>query len=216
MNCFAAFFAIAFELGYIAFSLYLFSSPAAVLLASQQRSRYGAMYQDVKGSDQSSLSIAVFHNIRILFLIIFMVFGADCPQFQASIYFVSATIGAGWDLALRPYEGILLQAQMLFLGLVKVAASVGYVILTVPTVTTSIAEMVGTYEVATLLAAIGVGMGLALVQQAMDVCAQVRAICRKLRNREKIYMPTGSDVQPSLNQEDNTSVGICKATRPHF
>ncbi len=184
------------EAAYVAFCLRVFAEPTCVLLAPRIKARYGALYEDLDGVSISSLSITCFHNLRLFVLIPLLVFTAGSPTFQSAIYVASAGLGLGWDLALAPYQGTLLTAQILLLGVAKVLASVGYVIMTVPTISSAASDSVCMYVIVVLLAAICGGLVLVLVQLIRGVCGEVREWYR--RSREKVYMAGSTE---SLNSE---------------
>ncbi len=173
--------------------IYLFSRPAELLLSPEFRSKYGALYEGLLSSSVSSLSIQAFHNLRLSVLIPLLVFSASSPPFQSGIYLASAGLSLAWDLALSPYEGKLLSAQMLVMDVAKVCASVGYVLMTIPGVSSRIGQNVCLVEVAVLVASICGGLALATIQMAMDAYVQVRKWCAK-RN-ERVYV---------LNQSSDT------------
>ncbi len=199
-NCLAACFAVVFEAAFLAFSVAFFiQQPVCVLVSSGCRSRYGALYEDLKGT-ATALSMATFHSLRVFVLISLLVLGAARPVFQSGAYIVSASLGLGWDIGLSPYEGRLLTAQMLFFGVAKVAAAAGYVILAIPTVSRNSAEGTYVYESVVLLGAMGVGVMMCILQVALQIWEQVREHCKRRRDHEKIYgVGLGTDALSSQN-----------------
>ncbi len=200
---------------FLAFSLRILAQPAAQLQSPGYKSKFGALYSDLQGS-ASALSMSGFHNVRLFALILALIAASGHPMFQASIYTVSATLGFAWDLALRPYEGALLSAQIMTVDVGKIAASAGYVMLAVPTVKEAMADLICRYEVVTLAVAMGGGMALVIVQIGIQVYETVRGICRTRREAGKVYVPGNTDITSQLQsqaQSETTPQSPCTKGR---
>ncbi len=204
----AAFSALAFEGCFLAISIYMMSHPTETLASESFRARYGALYEDLKGS-RSALSMGVFHSIRVMVLIFMLVVGASRPVFQSFVYMGSAIVGTCWDVVLVPYEGRLLSIQVYFMNLAKLAASAGYLVLTVPTLDTASGKRLLIYEVIILSAAIWIGLALALIQQALCMIREVRIILQR-KKAEQVY--SSANVNPSVGADSPTErVAVAKS-----
>ncbi len=74
-----------------------------------------------------------------------------------------------WDLVAAPYEGPMLSALMLFMDTTKLLASVGFILLCVPSLPEQFSSAVFVAEIATFVSAVGVGMALAVAHKVLHV-----------------------------------------------
>ncbi len=174
----------------MAFSVYLFRYPEMRLAGETCKSKYGALYEDVRRSKPAVLTSA-FHNFRLFLLVPMLVFLAPYPLAQSVSYVAFSMMGFAWDFVVWPYEGRVLTIQTLFLDFAKIVAGVGYVLMTAQSVSTAVAEWAGNYEFVAFLAAIAGGLVLSLVEGAYEIAVTVREWCR---NKGKDKVASISDV----------------------
>ncbi len=178
---------------YLAWSIRMLAHPTKVLLSAEYKQKYEALYADLRGS-ASALSITTMHNLRLLVLISFLVFAPAHPTFQSGVFAVSSAMSLGWDAALQPYQGVLLTAQTLFMDVAKLLGGLGFVVLTIPGVNVELVRRVSTYVAVVLAGAMGGGLVLALVQQAIAAYAWGREMCSRRKNSETIYGVANTDM----------------------
>ncbi len=187
-----------FEMGFLAFSAYLLHCPLPTLVSDKIKSRYGALYSDLRERKPAMLTTLV-HNGRLLVLIPLLVFLAPVPLGQAIAYVVLSAAGFVWDIVIRPYEGRLLTIQILLLDFAKMAAGVGYILMTAPSVSPDIGNWVSEYEFGVFLAAIGGGLALSLMELGYEMAVQVGDWCKGKRPDKVAAMSEITAAEPSQN-----------------
>ncbi len=115
----------------------------------------------------------VFHNIRLLVLILGLVV-ADGAVFQSTLYLVSAAVGLAWDLAHFPYNGVLLTGAALTMDADKAAAAAGYLWLAIHARAGQMGDRIFAFEIAMLAGVIGTGMIMAIAQQVAGGVDRIR------------------------------------------
>ncbi len=173
------------------FSLRVLAFSHAALLSSEYRDRFGALYEDLNPATRSRLFTTTFHNLRLCLMIPALVLTSSSALAQSVVYLTSALAGMVWDIALRPYDGLLMAAQMYLMGAARLATSVGFVVLSVPSTTQATADHIFQYEMITLMAAVAGGLALAVIQQTMGVCLQIKERCKR-RSEEKSVCAVGT------------------------
>ncbi len=173
------------------FSLRVLAFPHAVLLSGECRGRFGTLYEDLNPATRSRLFTTTFHNLRLCLMIPVLVLTSSSALAQSVVYLTSALAGTIWDIALRPYDGILMAAQMYLMGAARLVAGVGFVVLSVPSITQATANHFLQYEMNTLITAMAGGLALAVIQQTMGVCIQIRERCKR-RSEEKPVCAAGT------------------------
>ncbi len=165
LSCYAAAIAVVFEIFFLVGSAALLFKPIIVLASDRYRNYYGALYSDLKSYNKIELATTMVHIIRISVLIPALVFLTDYPLMQSVAFLTSAGLAILWDLVVRPYEGVLLTAQMLVMDVAKVAAGVGYVFLTISGQKKDVASGLSSYEIGVFLGGVSAGFVLATIQQ---------------------------------------------------
>ncbi len=79
-----------------------------------------------------------------------------------------------WDARFVPYEGILAKIEYLSLGVAKIAAGIGYILLSVDSATESFSEVVCLYEVVVFVVAIGGGLIITVLEVVVGLCSSVK------------------------------------------
>ncbi len=158
----------------MASSLYLLFRPTYRLLDKDFQDKFGAFYDDVKDTKLAMLT-PVFHNLRLLCLIPPLVMFSDFPLAQTIVYICSTFAGISWDLKLRPYKDLTIITEVVIMNIAKVAASGGYVALSLSTTTEETAAAVCTYELVVFVSSIGLCLAVAAAQQIAvlsEACSQ--------------------------------------------
>ncbi len=127
------------------------------------------------------------HNIRCVLMIILLVAAMHHPFVQSLIYLASALLSLAWDLRARPYKSALMSSQQSLLGVGKLAAGAGYVLLNAGSegVSTGAADWICRLEIAVLLVAVVGGLGLCTTQLA------IAAREGRREEKERIRVATG-------------------------
>ncbi len=148
------------------------------MLSSYYKDTYGALYEDVREAKLPILT-AVFHNIRQLVLILLLVSLAPHAFTQATVFTASALISAGWNLTIRPYDGVLVNLQMLLGDVAKLAAGVGYLVLTHQDITSRTAATLLAYEICVFVVSMCLGLVMLIIQTIMGIREWFKDCCCK-------------------------------------
>ncbi len=194
-----------FEFYFVAATAHLIcTSQVMTLMSSEYRTKYGALYADLRPSKLSMLT-TVLSNVRCVALILLLVLLHGHAGAQSWIYLTFAIFALGWDVWVRPYSGGLIMAQALVMDLAKLAAGAGYVALTL---SEEKAEGINRFEVATLLSGVGAGLALA----AADIMARLWAKLRRTteasaEGQEKARVTTTNMPLDISTATQNTAMG---------
>jgi len=186
INYFSAIFAVLFECGFIAFNLWVILKPAKYLNKKQNKSKYGAFYEDFKIYHPVRLT-PLLNNIRLFVMICVMVFTVDYNLVQSLVYFIFSFFGFAWEFSMSPYEEKLVFVQVNLLNFIKVFASLGFIFLCSPYTTEFVKSWIYQYEITLFLTSLCSGMLISIIQQVIGVIDMIKSYCVK-KSPEKMYI----------------------------
>ncbi len=201
VSCFAACAAVIFELLFIWCSIRTLRAPLDVLLAEQFKEKYGAFFDGMREAKPAVLTM-LFHNIRILVLIVLLVFLAPYPMAQALSYVMLAVVGNLWDFHVWPAESRLLKIQTFIFDVAKMAGSMAYVFLAAEWTTEQFADVICNFILFVFVGAIGAGVLISVFQQVVAVYEWIRNCRKGPANMDKV-IPVRS---MSMSMSQNTMV----------
>jgi len=186
MNYFIAIFALIFECAFIVANFLVIKNSARYLTKHKNKEKYGAFYEDCKIFNP--LKFTPFaNNIRLLIMICLMVYTVDYNIAQSIIYFISALASFAWELCMSPYEEKLITLQMNALNLVKLAASIGFLLVCSPLTSEKVISWIYKYETGLFLTSLCIGMLISLIQQIQGTIEMIKNYCRK-KSPEMVYI----------------------------
>ncbi len=162
------------------------------------KERCQAFYEDLREESQLALFTNTFQNIHVVVLVLLLVTLESHPLAQSVAYVASAVLGLAWDLVVRPYDGRLMICQMIWLDVTRLAAGVGYLILTIPGTSLDTATILCRYEIIVFFAAVTIGMILAIVQQILGAMAQLKECFHKYEDdHHMVKVSSSSSLHPA-------------------
>ncbi len=200
-SSFAACAALACEILFILGSAYLLYFPPTALLGEDFVKGLVAIHDGLKKTWPAVLT-NILHDARLLIMICMLVFLSDHCIVQATMYLILTTAGMAWDLAVRPYSGIVIAGEVLFMHSAKLASAVGYVVLSFSSISEGLADGICLFEMVVLVAAMSAGLTLPFVEQACDLLAK----CCFGRNDPTGKVAPLSDTSTNISKTQQSTV----------
>ena len=159
--------------------------PTKVLASPAFQEKFGALFDGVRISFPHVFT-ASFHNVRMLVLTACMIIGSDFPLLQSISYLVSSIIGLCWDLILSPYETTVLKLEAIGAGIFKILCSTGYIVLSVPNISSGTANFFYYSVYYLLIGSIVFELGVAIADQVITLYHTILEKCTS-HKREAVY-----------------------------